>query len=181
MSIPFPAGGIDSTVEDMHRWNEALSAPGERLSSDSPKQRFAEYPEATHERQHYSHEVVISRLKFGQLLSYHGGGVEGFSSSIQRHPDDRVCIVVLSNFASYKPWELGDHIASDLFAISLSTRFDVALVASLHIRHFAVQKRHFHVFVNVDLLRAHIKNLVRLAENSLHLIRRHAQLHGLWF
>jgi hypothetical protein len=64
--------------------------------------------------------VVISRLKFGRLLYYHGGGVEGFSSSIQRYPKDRVCIVVLSNFDSYKPWELGDHIAFDLFNQSLS-------------------------------------------------------------
>ncbi|HEV2400451.1 MAG TPA: serine hydrolase domain-containing protein [Candidatus Sulfotelmatobacter sp.] len=115
MSVPFSAGGIDSTVEDMYRWNEALSEKGRLLSSDSLKQMFTEYPEATHEGQHYGYGVVISRLKFGRLLYYHGGGVEGFSSSIQRYPNERVCIVVLSNFDSYKPWELGDHIAAALF------------------------------------------------------------------
>ena len=115
MSVPFSAGGIYSTVEDMYRWNEALAENGKLLSADSLKQMFTEYPEATHEGQHYGYGVVISHLKFGRLLYYHGGGVEGFSSSIQRYPNDRVCIVVLSNFASYKPWELGDHIASDLF------------------------------------------------------------------
>ena len=120
MSIPFSAGGIYSTVEDMYRWNEALSAPGKLLSADSLKQMFTEYSEAVHEGQHYGYGVVISRLRFGKLLYYHGGGVEGFSSSIQRYPNDRVCIVILSNFASYKPWELGDHIASDLFGIPLS-------------------------------------------------------------
>jgi len=116
MSVPFSAGGIYSTVEDMYRWNEALAEGGKLLSADSLKQMFTEYPEATHEGQHYGYGVVISRLKFGRLLYYHGGGVEGFSSSIQRYPNDRVCIVVLSNFGSYKPWELGDHIASDLFS-----------------------------------------------------------------
>jgi CubicO group peptidase (beta-lactamase class C family) len=119
MSIPFSAGGIYSTVEDMYRWNEALSEPGELLSPDSLKQMFTEYPEATHEGQHYGYGVVISRLKFGRLLYYHGGGVEGFSSSIQRYPNDRVCIVILSNLATYKPWDLGDHIASDLFGMPL--------------------------------------------------------------
>ena len=115
MSVPFSAGGIYSTVEDLYRWNEALTENGRLLSADSLKQMFTEYPEATHEGQHYGYGVVISHLKFGRLLHYHGGGVEGFSSSIQRYPKDRVCIVVLSNLDSYKPWELGDHIASDLF------------------------------------------------------------------
>jgi CubicO group peptidase (beta-lactamase class C family) len=120
MSVPFSAGGIYSTVEDMYRWNEALTENGKLLSADSLKQMFAEYPEAVHEGQHYGYGVVISRLKFGRLLYYHGGGVEGFSSSIQRYPNDRACIVVLSNLGSYKPWELGDHIASDLFGQPLS-------------------------------------------------------------
>lgn len=116
MSIPFSAGGIYSTAEDMYRWNEALTENGKLLSLDSLKQMFTEYPEAVHEGQHYGYGVVISRLKFGKLLYYHGGGVEGFSSSIQRYPNDRVCIVILSNLATYKPWELGDHIASDLLS-----------------------------------------------------------------
>lgn len=115
MSVPFSAGGIYSTVEDMYRWNEALAEEGKLLSAESLKQMFTEYPEAAHEGQHYGYGIVISRLKFGKLLYYHGGGIEGFSSSIQRYPNDRVCIVVLSNLDSYKPWELGDHIASDLF------------------------------------------------------------------
>jgi D-alanyl-D-alanine carboxypeptidase len=115
MSVPFSAGGIYSTVEDLYHWNEALTENGKLLSADSLKQMFTEYPEATHEGQHYGYGVVISRLKFGRLLYYHGGGVEGFSSVIQRYANDRVCIVVLSNLGSYQPWELGDHIASDLF------------------------------------------------------------------
>jgi CubicO group peptidase (beta-lactamase class C family) len=118
MSVPFSAGGIYSTVEDMYHWNEALATDGKLLSSASLKEMFTEYPEATHEGQHYGYGVVISRLKFGRLLYYHGGGVEGFSSSIQRYPNDRVCIVILSNLASYKPWELGDHIASDVFGLA---------------------------------------------------------------
>jgi CubicO group peptidase (beta-lactamase class C family) len=121
MSVPFSAGGIYSTVEDMYRWNEALTVDGKLLSADSRKQMFAEYPEATHEGQHYGYGVVISRLKFKRLLYYHGGGVEGFTSVIQRYPDDRICIVILSNLDSYKPWELGDHIASDLFNQPISS------------------------------------------------------------
>jgi CubicO group peptidase (beta-lactamase class C family) len=115
MRIPYAAGGIYSTVEDMYRWNEALAQNGELLSPDSLKQMFTPYPEANYQGQHYGYGVVISQLKFGKLLYYHGGGVDGFSSSIQRYPKEKVCIVVLSNMGPYKPWDLGDHIASDLF------------------------------------------------------------------
>jgi CubicO group peptidase (beta-lactamase class C family) len=115
MSVPYAAGGIYSTVEDMYRWNEALAHDGELLSADSLKQMFTPYPEATYQGQHYGYGVVISQLKFGRLLYYHGGGVDGFSSSIQRYPKDNICIIVLSNLNPYKPWDLGDHIASDLF------------------------------------------------------------------
>jgi CubicO group peptidase (beta-lactamase class C family) len=121
MSTPFSAGGIYSTVEDMFRWNEALAHPGKLLSADSLNQMFTEYPEAVHQGQHYGYGVVISRQKFGKLLYYHGGGVEGFSSSIQRYPEEGLCIVVLSNLATYNPWELGDHIAADIFHLPMPT------------------------------------------------------------
>ena len=115
MTIPYAAGGIYSTVEDMYRWNEALAQSGKLLSAESLKQMFTEYPEAVNQGQHYGYGVVISRQKFGKLLYYHGGGVEGFSSSIQRYRAERVCIIILSNLDSYKPWDLGDHIAASLF------------------------------------------------------------------
>ena len=119
MTTPFSAGGIYSTMEDIFRWNEALAHPGKLLTADSLKQMFTEYPEATHEGQHYGYGIVISRQKFGRLLYYHGGGVNGFSSVIQRYPDERLCIVVLSNLETYKPWDLGDHIAADIFHLPM--------------------------------------------------------------
>jgi len=122
MSTPFSAGGIYSTVEDMYQWNEALAVPGKLLSANSLKQMFTEYSEATHQGQHYGYGVVISRQKFGKLLYYHGGGVEGFSSSVQRYPEERLCIIVLSNLATFRPWDLGDHIAADIFHLPLPTK-----------------------------------------------------------
>ena|ERR1700694_2560154 len=113
MSIPFAAGGIYSTVEDMYRWNKAL-ANGKLLSADSLRQMFEEYPETSAFASHYGYGVVITQ-RFGKALYYHGGGVTGFSSVIQHYPKEQVCIVVLSNLGPVKAWELGDHIASYLF------------------------------------------------------------------
>jgi len=113
MSIPFAAGGIYSTVEDMYRWNEAL-ANGKLLSVESLGQMFEEYPETAAFASHYGYGVVITK-RFNRTLYYHGGGVTGFSSVIQRYPKEHVCIIVLSNLGPVKTWDLGDHIASDLF------------------------------------------------------------------
>lgn len=114
MSIPYAAGSIYSTVEDMFRWNEAL-ATGKLLSEVSTRQMFTVYPEATYQGQHYGYGIVLAR-KFDRELYYHGGGVKGFESSIYRYPEERLCIVVLENLDPTAPWNISDHIASELFA-----------------------------------------------------------------
>ena len=74
MSFPFAAGGIYSTVEDLYRWNEALTQPGKLLSTRSLEQMFAIYPETTaYGGQNYGYGVVIAH-RFGSLLYYHAGG-----------------------------------------------------------------------------------------------------------
>lgn len=113
MSFPFAAGGIYSTVEDMYRWNEALTKPGKLLSAHSLEQMFAIYPETTaYGGQNYGYGVVIAH-RFGKLLYYHGGGWYGFSSVMQRYPKEDVCIIVLSNLD--KGTDVADRIAADLF------------------------------------------------------------------
>jgi CubicO group peptidase (beta-lactamase class C family) len=115
MNGPFAAGGIYSTVEDMYLWNEALATPGKLLSADSVRQMFAVYPETTaYGGQNYGYGVVLTH-RFGKLLYYHGGGVLGFNSEIQRYPADRLCIVILDNLDPTEPWNIADHIASELF------------------------------------------------------------------
>jgi CubicO group peptidase (beta-lactamase class C family) len=114
MNGPFAAGGIYSTVEDMYRWNEALTMPGKLLSADSLRQMFTVYPETSAYGSNYGYGVVLTH-RFGKLLYYHGGGVNGFSSVIQRYPADGLCIVILENVDPSEPWNIADHIAAELF------------------------------------------------------------------
>jgi CubicO group peptidase (beta-lactamase class C family) len=111
MTVPFAAGGIYSTVEDMFRWNEDLSHG--LLSTASQKMMFDVYPETTVSNSHYGYGVVITE-RFGEELYYHGGGVFGFASVIQRYPAKNMCIVVLSNLETVKAWEIGDSLAQML-------------------------------------------------------------------
>jgi CubicO group peptidase (beta-lactamase class C family) len=115
MSIPNASGSIYSTVEDLYHWNEALAQPGRLLAKHSLEQMFTIYPETTaYGSQNYGYGVVITH-KFGKLLYYHGGGVKGFESEIQRYPEENICIVVLENLDPTKPWDVADYIAAALF------------------------------------------------------------------
>jgi D-alanyl-D-alanine carboxypeptidase len=115
MTVPFAAGGIYSTVEDIFRWSEALTVPGRLLTAHSLKQMFVVYPETTsYGEQNYGYGVVIAH-RFGKLLYYHGGGWNGFGSVLQRYPVEGVCIVVLENTDHANPVDIGDHIAAALF------------------------------------------------------------------
>src|ERR1700682_3291911 len=75
MSIPNASGSIYSTVEDMYRWNESMTAPGKLLTARSLKEMFAVYPETLFQGMHYGYGVVIAQ-KYGRQLYYHGGGVK---------------------------------------------------------------------------------------------------------
>lgn len=99
MSIPYAAGSIYSTVEDMLRWNEAL-AHGTLLSQRPTEEMFTPYPETIFQDQHYGYGVVLAQ-RFGRALQYHGGGVNGFDSVIQRYPEDQLCIVVAGESRSH--------------------------------------------------------------------------------
>jgi CubicO group peptidase (beta-lactamase class C family) len=109
VSIPFAAGGIYSTVRDLYEWSEAV-ATGRFLSDDSRRRMFTIYPEAANYGAHYGYGVVIAE-KFGQPLYYHGGGINGFTSAIQRYPKSNVCVVVLSNQDEIKSWDVASSLA----------------------------------------------------------------------
>jgi CubicO group peptidase (beta-lactamase class C family) len=69
---------------------------------------------------HYGYGVVIGE-RFGHKLQYHGGGIKGFNSVLQRYPEDGMVIVVVSNLdldsspAPLATWNLGDGLAKIWF------------------------------------------------------------------
>jgi CubicO group peptidase (beta-lactamase class C family) len=113
------AGGFYSTIHDLTVWSEAL-AHGKLLNSDSTKRMFSVYPETLLESMHYGYGIVLAE-RFGHELQYHGGGIKGFNSVLQRYPQVKLVIVVLSNLDSdtspppVESWVLGDGLAQIWF------------------------------------------------------------------
>jgi len=71
---------------------------------------FQIYPETAINGAHYGYGVVLTE-RFGQSLYYHGGGINGFTSAIQRYPKANLCVVVLSNDEDVKSWDVATSLA----------------------------------------------------------------------
>jgi CubicO group peptidase (beta-lactamase class C family) len=95
MSVPFSAGALYSTVEDLFLWDRALYT--ERLISEKSK---AEYFKPF--LRHYAFGWGVSYAKVGEssdsvLAISHGGGINGFNTLIMRVPARQQLIVLLNN------------------------------------------------------------------------------------
>lgn len=115
------AGGFYSNVNDLIIWSEAL-AHQKLLNADSTERMFSVYPETVLEGMHYGYAVVLAE-RFGHPLQYHGGGITGFQSVLQRYPERGLVIAILSNVDPGEdpasevtaPWTLGDGLAQIWF------------------------------------------------------------------
>ncbi len=96
MSIPYAAGSLYSTVEDLYRWDQALYTK-QLLQQDYVDQVFAAHVAIPNlDGMAYGYGWMVG-LEDGRQIITHGGGIEGFVTSIARYPQDKTVIIILSN------------------------------------------------------------------------------------
>jgi len=89
MSLPYAAGSLYSTADDLLTWQRALQA-GKVLKPASVAAMF------TDQGFGYGYGQFISKVN-GRRMWAHAGGINGFSTDLVLFPDDRVSLVILSN------------------------------------------------------------------------------------
>ena len=99
MSIPYAAGSIYSTVEDLYLWDQALYT-NNLLSLKSRELMFFNHTSAG--PWHYGYGWVIKEDAKGKSDEYlkileHNGGINGYNTMISRIPLDKHLIVLLNN------------------------------------------------------------------------------------
>jgi len=94
MSVPSGAGALYSTVTDMYLWDQALYST--KLLSKQLLNMIFSPQVSINESKSYGYGWSIKTLHNHNLME-HSGGIEGFSTNICRYPDDKICIIVLSN------------------------------------------------------------------------------------
>ena len=112
MSVPHAAGGLYSTVLDMHRWDEALYAE-KLVPPDLLATMFEPKVQGAGPGVSYGYGVGIGTHD-GKPWFFHGGGIDGFVTWYGRHPDDRLAIILLANRESVAPYDRLDLSITDL-------------------------------------------------------------------
>lgn len=95
MALPYAAGAVVSTVDDLARWDAAISA-GKLLTAESWQQAFTPCRLPGGGKCTYGYGWLTGSLRGHRMLS-HGGDISGFNSQAIRLPDDKVFVAVLSN------------------------------------------------------------------------------------
>lgn len=96
MSIPYAAGALYSTVEDLYRWEQALSTDELVPQIYLDKMFASQVVIPGSDGWAYGYGWAIG-TEFGREVDMHTGGIEGFVSLIACYPVDAIVVVVLSN------------------------------------------------------------------------------------
>jgi len=105
MTIPYAAGGLYSTVEDLLRWDRGLYG-GKLLSAASLEQMTTPYKD----RYAFGLEVGTEWPVIG-----HNGGIEGFNTSVLYARSEKVAVIVLANLNG----PAADDLSLELMRIAL--------------------------------------------------------------
>ncbi|MGB8130466.1 MAG: serine hydrolase [Candidatus Angelobacter sp.] len=89
MSIPFSAGALYSTTEDLLRWEQGLFG-GKVLKPESLAKMTTPF------KQDYAFGLGVSTQN-GHKMIAHDGGIQGFSTALAYYPDDKLVVAVLAN------------------------------------------------------------------------------------
>jgi CubicO group peptidase (beta-lactamase class C family) len=104
-SLPYSAGGLYSTVEDLYRWDQSFYTeeliPQELLDTiftpfiSTPYLPYA----PPYDQVSYGYGWFVGE-RLGHRVAGHGGTYNGFRALIERYPDDEISIMILSNLES---------------------------------------------------------------------------------
>jgi CubicO group peptidase (beta-lactamase class C family) len=104
MTVPFSAGSLYSTTEDLLRWETGLFG-GKVLSAASVAKMTTPF------KDDYALGVGVRTVK-GHKVIDHGGGIEGFNTFLAYYPDDKLTVVVLANLNGSAPQEIATKLAA---------------------------------------------------------------------
>ncbi len=107
MSIPYSAGSLYSTVEDLYRWDRALYTD-KVLAARWREKMFTPF------LNNYAYGWIVRGEGKDRTIS-HSGGVNGFRTMIQRYPGQDGCIIVLDNGGGPALREMINGLSAALF------------------------------------------------------------------
>ena len=136
-SLPYAAGSLYSTVEDLYKWDQALYTD-KLVSSDLKQKLFT----PNLENYGYGWDIVTippNEPAAGQVMISHEGGINGFNTIEQRFIGDHDLIVIFNNTPGA---DLGEMAKG---------KSNAAIAAALQISERAVEKHTNSIFSKLAL------------------------------
>ena len=110
----FSAGAIVSTVLDLAKWNAALD-DDRPLNGASKAQMWTPVKLNDGSTRKYGFGWNVDGVVEGHRNIGHGGSTSGFSASLQRFPDDRLAVIILTNTDEQIATTLAQKVATFFF------------------------------------------------------------------
>ena len=104
MTVPLSAGGLYSTTDDLLLWEQGLFG-GKLLSPTSLQKMTKPF------MSDYACGLMVHTVNGRQVIE-HGGGIEGFTTMLAYYPEDKLTVVVLSNFNGPAPSDIASKLAA---------------------------------------------------------------------
>ncbi|HSO77847.1 MAG TPA: serine hydrolase, partial [Bacteroidales bacterium] len=101
MLLPYAAGSIQSTVEDLFKWNQALHSY-KLVKKETLDMAFREYKLLNGKGTSYGYGWMLSGLQ-GSPTIEHGGGINGFLTNAIYLPQEDVFVALFSNSTTKAP------------------------------------------------------------------------------
>lgn len=105
MTIPYAAGALASTVEDLYKWHQGVT--NRTLISEESTQKMY-----TVGLNGYALGWNVSTDRHNEKFYQHGGGIDGFISYILRSEESGYLVAVLANEEEFPSGQLAYHIMS---------------------------------------------------------------------
>lgn len=109
-SLPYSAGMIFSTVDDLARWNAALFV-GKVIKQTSLDKAWSSTTTSNGVTHSYGFGWQLGRIENWKTIG-HGGGIDGFVSFEMYVPDEKLYVCVLSNNMSVPTQEMSYELAT---------------------------------------------------------------------
>src|SRR5208283_4948271 len=107
MTVPFSAGALYSTTEDLQRWEQGLFG-GKVLSASSLQKMTTPF------KNNYAFGLVVHTMN-GHKVIEHGGGIEGFNTMLAYYPEEKLTVIVLGNVSGSAPQEIAAKLAAVVY------------------------------------------------------------------
>ena len=113
MLLPYSAGSLMSTVEDLYKWNRALLSD-KFVKRETLDKAWTEFKLSDGKGTHYGYGWVLSQVQ-GSLSIEHGGGINGYLTNGIFLPKEDVFVAVFSNNTAKSP----DAVSVKMAAIAI--------------------------------------------------------------